>query len=311
MTKTKTPLLSLDAHGTLASQFTFQKKDSLTMVRVKPTPSDPKTLLQMYQRWEVQDYIAYWQTLTDAQKLVYFRAGAKNHRTPVAEFLKGHLSELPDIVARYRLDTISGNTVMDSSKNAYHGTVFGPSLTDGIIDKALLFDGIDDYVRIPKADGVVNGDISVEAFIMIDPAQTAYDYIISKRHFWAGALYNYNFWVHFNTTPANAALYFEYGDGVGNHYGAGAYHSWTPGIWYHVAATHDGTNVRLYINGALHATRPSAWTMVGGANYYLCIGCRATRNTGWWKGKIDNPIIRNRIETEAEIYLHSQRHYPL
>ena len=52
------------------------------------------------------------------------------------------------------------------------------------------------------------------------------------------------------------------------------------GVWYHIAATCDGTNVTLYLNGSKVAGGSSIGSYKSALN--LCIGCRSTNTAGTW-----------------------------
>ena len=52
------------------------------------------------------------------------------------------------------------------------------------------------------------------------------------------------------------------------------------GVWYHIAATCDGTNVTLYLNGSKVAGGSSIGSYKSALN--LCIGCRSTNAAGTW-----------------------------
>ncbi|MBA7587895.1 hypothetical protein ES708_29942 [subsurface metagenome] len=68
MTKPRNPLLSLGARGTIADSLTFQKRGRGTIARGKPTPTDPKTLLQLAQRQRYREAVAAWNALTPEGK---------------------------------------------------------------------------------------------------------------------------------------------------------------------------------------------------------------------------------------------------
>lgn len=53
------------------------------------------------------------------------------------------------LVAHWNFDKLNGDTIYDLSGNANHGTNYGGSLVDGVKGKAISFDGIADYIRIP------------------------------------------------------------------------------------------------------------------------------------------------------------------
>lgn len=52
-------------------------------------------------------------------------------------------------VGYWKFDEGSGSIAHDSSGNGQDGTVYGAGWTEGISDKALQFDGVDDYVEVP------------------------------------------------------------------------------------------------------------------------------------------------------------------
>jgi uncharacterized repeat protein (TIGR02543 family) len=72
--------------------------------------------------------------------------------------------------------------------------------------------------------------------------------------------------------------------------------------WYHVAATYDGTTVRLYLNGAFETS--AAWTLDTVLNGEGVLLGNAPANDGWhsfFNGLIDEPAIFDRVLTQTEI----------
>lgn len=68
MAKPKSPLLSFGARGTIASSLTFQKRGRTTIVRTKPTPTDPESSSQLARRQVYRDAVADWNALSPAEK---------------------------------------------------------------------------------------------------------------------------------------------------------------------------------------------------------------------------------------------------
>jgi hypothetical protein len=60
-----------------------------------------------------------------------------------------HPDILKGLVAHWTFDEDSGNIIGDSSPYGNNGTVYGATWTSGVVDGALEFDGIDDFVQIP------------------------------------------------------------------------------------------------------------------------------------------------------------------
>ncbi|MBA7592072.1 hypothetical protein ES708_34246 [subsurface metagenome] len=71
MAKSKTPLLSLGARGSIGDTLTFQKRGRLTIARQKPIPTDPKTDLQLAHRQVYREAVAAWNALTPEEQEAY------------------------------------------------------------------------------------------------------------------------------------------------------------------------------------------------------------------------------------------------
>jgi hypothetical protein len=68
---------------------------------------------------------------------------------------------------------------------------------------------------------------------------------------------------------------------------------------YHVVGTFDGSNVRLYVNGALEATTPTPGTPLNNTNQF-CLGADPGNAGGWW-GVIDEPAVYHTVLTPARV----------
>ncbi len=83
--------------------------------------------------------------------------------------------------------------------------------------------------------------------------------------------------------------------------------------WYHVAATFDGTNMKLYVNGVLKKTKVFHGTIVS-STFNVKIGRLADINQPgsisprYWSGKMDEVRIWNRALTQSEIATNMNRH---
>lgn len=70
-----------------------------------------------------------------------------------------------DILAQWCLDAIKEGLTTDDSGNNNHGIVYGATLATGVIDNSLCFDGVNDYISIPRANLNNRSDWSLEAWI--------------------------------------------------------------------------------------------------------------------------------------------------
>ena len=73
-------------------------------------------------------------------------------------------------------------------------------------------------------------------------------------------------------------------------------------VWMHVAATYDGTNIKLYINGALDNTGQNQTFTIAANTLPLVIGRQNDASFyTYYKGKLDDVQIYNRALTLSEI----------
>lgn len=301
MAKTKTPFLSLGSHGTIGDAITSQKKGSLTLLREKPIPSYRRTLSQAYQRWLYEDYAYLWTQQSSATRQQYATKGTRHHLTGFQYWMKYHLTNLPDIAAMWHLDEKAGATAYDSSRNSNHGTIIGASPATGIINGCFYFDGLNDYLTIPETPSLrITSLLSLETFINTS-VKTTVQFFLAKddgtnRDYYLALLGTSGFpqfGIHKAgvTSPINGTT--DLADGE----------------WHHVAGVNDGTDLRIYIDGLLQATKFGGGGTFDDDSCIVSIGARGNLSL-LFKGDIDHVIIHNRVLDITEIKRHSERRYP-
>lgn len=199
----------------------------------------------------------------------------------------------------------------DESGNRNDGVLLnGAAFTDGIVNNALILDGIDDYVEVPFSPVLsITGAITITAWIKT--SKTTCSGIVSNLK--SGAINNSN---------RNGYIFFC-GDccgSNGSHFSTHLNYSWCPppcvpisgmvesqtivtnNAWHHIAVTYDGTKVKAYVNrvvedsvnyssGILGNTNP----LLIGKDYTACYEHR------YFHGILDEIRIYNRALTETEI----------
>ena len=302
MAKLKSPLFSLDAHGSIGKSVTYQVNSRLKIARVKPPTPGGITLPRQYQRWLYQDYVYLWSKQTPAVQAQYRSAGVRFHLTGFQYWMKYNLTYLPDIIAIYHLDHISGGLVLDSSRNGHTGTVTGAIPATGKIAGGLYFDGLNDYVTTPGIPTLDTADeIGIDAFIRLDATDTR---VICARR----VMPDFDEPLYFSSTSRFLNFAFNVagvwkGNVTGNYL-------LTLGEFYHVGLSYNRTDYRYYVNGLLDVARVETAAMPTGTGVPLVIGAHGS-GTQPFKGIIDHLIIRKRAPDASEFLRWSERSYAL
>lgn len=301
MTKLKTPLLSLDAHGTLANSLTFQKTSGSTFVRKKPIPAYTRTLPQLYQRWLYEDYAYLWRQQSIATKQSYQSTGSRYHLTGFQYWMRYCLRNLPNIKALYRCDEASGNALHDFSSYAHNGIIFGASPAIGRINGGQLFDGINDTIRI-RDRAWLNPSVTmtIEFFFTSKyPTGTVppFKYLYQKGSVSPATTQ----W--FCYTTANKLRFMILIGGVQKHniYSSALVLNKT----VHYAYVYNGSNLILYEDGVQFDIDPVAGAIGTTTwDFYL------SNSSACIHGILDHFILYDRALDLAEIQRHAARRYP-
>jgi len=301
MPKVNTPFLSFKAVGTLGKVITAQRSRFGTLIRSKPVPTDRHTLAQTYQRWLYEDYCYLWYQQSPATKAAYKALATQRKTTPIAEWLRYNLTNLPDIDAWYRLDEPSGSSPHDSSKHALTATATGTLVVPGIIDMARSFNGIADQVSCPQTYLPTGADPRTVDFFITRP--TGAPVVFYPYPFAYGekvAYHGFGLYMLDSTTD----LYF-YAHGYDVDTGVDLDDTLT----HHIALTFDGTNLRTYKDGLLVSTiaRPLLDTTLGALTLLLASFLAPGQ---YMPCTLDNFVVRNRVADSVEIARWSLRHHP-
>jgi hypothetical protein len=199
----------------------------------------------------------------------------------------------------------SGTIAYDSSGFVNTGTLYSgttvcsnpptagcPQWVDGKFGKALRFDGVDDYVRVPVSAGssldfAGKNKITVVAWVKaLSSVTTNTDTFIGQ----------------------DTSFFMRWRQGGGNNWGAGIYNgAWrelsVPGAlntWTHLALVYDGSILKLYKDGVLAASLTTSGNLVANVKE-INIGRFPTATTQRFNGIIDEVRIYNRALSDAEI----------
>jgi hypothetical protein len=199
------------------------------------------------------------------------------------------------LVAAYAFNEGAGTTVSDASGNGNNGTINGATwTTEGRLGGALSFDGVSSVVQVPSSASLnVSSAMTLEAWIFPTASQSGWRTIMQREvdAYFLNASND-------DSGPLRPA-------GGGTFDGTVAFVAGATAnpvnAWTHVALSHDGTTLRLYMNGVQTASQ----TGVGGIQTNdnpLRIGGNSPYGE-FFQGLIDEVRVYNRALSQSEIQI--------
>lgn len=165
MAKTKGPLLSLDAHGSLSKLLTYSNRRSGQQVRKYNKPLVVPSAKQRGQRRLTEFLVAHWQNMSSATKATWeANAKASGLNLPGYQYFLREAQRDPythhGLAGYWHCNEIVGGKVLDLSGRGNHGTLQpnypsdAPVLANSMntrLSKGLQFNGSTQYIEIPAA----------------------------------------------------------------------------------------------------------------------------------------------------------------
>lgn len=187
--------------------------------------------------------------------------------------------------------------VRDGSGNGNHGSLIGQAATTTVAGKmgqALQFDGVNDYVNLPKT--ILPGLSAVTVSAWYKPFDTSanYDYFFQQA---GGDLDPVV--MAFSTGGGGNSKRFECNIGTGGvntNTGVGNT-QFSDTNWHHVVCVYNGTDIRLYVDNVLDVTPVAKTGTLDTSTNNLTIGYPY----GSRKANIDDVRIYNRALSATEI----------
>jgi predicted outer membrane repeat protein len=153
----------------------------------------------------------------------------------------------------------------------------------------LEFDGIDDYVSVPKSDSLNKNRFTVEFWVRtLNPAPNAgiIDKGCDSQNNW--------YFLTGNGADSNGVVF---GIGQGSNPPAQLTHSWNDNNWHHVAGTYNNNTMKLYVDGLL---TDSVVATISLFDNEIHMGNKLT-NSAYFRGKLDDVRIWNFARSVEQI----------
>lgn len=207
----------------------------------------------------------------------------------------GAVASEPGPIASWSLDENSGSVAQDDTGNGHNGTVENAKWSEGKFSSALQFDGEGDCVKVANApDLQLNKAFTLSAWVKPEGTDNSNPIFFKE----SGGFFTYSLYVGLKSGHGNIPE-----GAIADHpyeadYVEGKAGEVPTGTWTNLALTFDGTNMRLYINGALIDTEATGTPISSEEPLY--IGCAKNWSDGF-TGKIDNARIYPRALSAAEL----------
>ena len=200
-------------------------------------------------------------------------------------------TELPGLVAAYGFNEGTGTVTAAASANANNGTISGATWNaTGRFGKALSFNGASDWVTVADAAPLdLTTGMTLEAWVNPSVLSGWRSTMVKES---PGGL-SYGLYAHDNA-PHPAVSVHTTVDQFAIGTSAIPLNTWT-----HLAATYDGTTLRLFVNGVQVGSSPLTGSLLQSSGVLRIGG-----NSVWgeyFSGLIDEVRIYNRALSQAEI----------
>jgi hypothetical protein len=222
-------------------------------------------------------------------------SGNTTTSAPVDITVDSTLAPPPGLVAGYGFDGSSGATVSDASGNGNSGTLEnGVTRTPiGKFGGALRFDGLDDMVSIPDASSLdLTTGMTLSAWVKLDQIDGAWRTLIMKENGLGSDVYG--FYAADGVRVPNGEV------NTGTSGGIQGPSAVSTTAWTYLALTYDGSTIRLYVDGALVASKAKTGSILNSTGALRIGGNRSWPNE-YFKGLIDEVRVYNRALPQAEI----------
>jgi hypothetical protein len=182
----------------------------------------------------------------------------------------------------------------------------GAAFATGKVGQGFRLDGTNGYVQIPDADVLKPTNVTVEAWVWLDPNVTkpSLEYILFKRNSWTFLFEGYSL-LKESVSDGDGTYTDRFSFVVTRDGDQVILYSTTiaqRGVWYHVAGTYDGNQSTLWVNGVAEASAVAGFALdYGDRPVFIGTSGEPEPYNGKLAGIIDEASIYNRALSAAEM----------
>jgi hypothetical protein len=186
------------------------------------------------------------------------------------------------------------NNTLDSIGTNYGVMQDGGTYAAGEVGQAFSLNGTGGFVSVPDSPGLnPSNAITIECWMQRQAAVGGNDPLIKKAGMSGGGQAN-GYTIEFSGSSLTFWIY------TGTWHSSASY-TIQPGLWYHIAAVYDNTNLLLYVNGLPRGSVVRTSGSIIPSNNPLSIGSDASNPTRFFNGLIDEVSIYSRALSSNEI----------
>ena len=210
------------------------------------------------------------------------------------------------LVACYQLDENTGSVYLDGVPNPFNDgtTVNDPAWVPGVYNTALDFNGTSQYGYTPDENTLdLTTVVTIAAWIR--PGKYDTQALVNKAVYGGRNGYELSLDADSSTNWPRKVFFRINQVSTGDDYRVNSTTEYPiNGTWIHVAATYDGTDMRIYINGELEGTTSAPGVTINTNGLPLSIGAQYNGTTAslWYQGAMDDVRVYNRVLSEDEIW---------
>ena len=203
---------------------------------------------------------------------------------------KGQQLPAKGLVAYY---PFSGDA-KDESGTGNHGTVHGATLTKdrfGVANRAYVFNGTSNYISVKDHTSLHLNDFTFTAWVKLTSTAGG-QYVLEKDVVGTGT-YDYEWLLSSGKVVGRIGVPW-------NNYDVASKQSVADGTWHFIVSRRAGSQLSVWVDGALSSSITTPTGKVSGSGEPLTIGS-GWQTSGYFTGAIDDLRIYNRALTTQEI----------